>query len=153
MKNKAQRMVIFILSLLIIGGYTTSFSQELSSEEKEAWKLVKTMADFWAERNLEGYMSCLHENFVGWFHDDPMPLDKNSLQKFEKHWLSTSKIHVYEDKPVSIKITDNIAIINSYSMSVREDEKEKKIVRSRWTEVLKKENGKWLILSMIGRRI
>jgi hypothetical protein len=112
MKNRAQRMVIFILSLLFILCYSISYSQEWSSEEKEAFKIIQNVCDSWAKRDLETYMSFYHSNFVGWFQKDPLPIDKNSLHNWERYWLSTDIIHHYELKPVCIKITDDIAVSN-----------------------------------------
>jgi hypothetical protein len=111
------------------------------------------MEEFWADRNLDGYMSCLHENFIGWFNEDPLPIDKNSLRNWEEHWLSTAKILRYESKPVSINITDDIAIVNLYATAVREDENGAKLGYSKWTTVSKKEDGKWLIIGMFGGRV
>ena len=59
------RMIIISLCIICL---TTIIpiridAQEWSSEQKEAWEIVQKMYDFWAERNLEGYMSCLHDNF------------------------------------------------------------------------------------------
>jgi hypothetical protein len=95
----------------------------------------------------------LHENCIGWFQDDPLPIDKKTLRNFEEHWLSTSKILLNKIKPVSIKVTDDIAIINYYSTTLKEDENGTKLNYSKWTDVCKKEDGKWLIIGMSGGRI
>ena len=108
------------------------------------------MNDFWAKRDVDGYMSCLHENFIGWFQNDPLPLKKESLQNWEKFNLSNVKIHHQESRPVAITITGNIAIINQYGSSIREDENGKKLTYSKWTITLIEEEGGWLILSMHG---
>ena len=140
------KLIFLFLSIIIISCPIISFSQEWSNEQKEVWEFAQKMEDSWANRDLEGYMSCLHKNFIGWFQNDPLPIDKNSLRNWEKHWLSTVKIHHYESKPTSINITDDIAIIYLYSTTIREDEKGKILVYSKWTEILKKENGKGCIL-------
>jgi hypothetical protein len=111
------------------------------------------MDESWANRDLDGYMSCLHENFIGWFQEDPLPQDKKSLRYWEEHWLSTSKILRKEIKYVSIKVTDDIAIVNYYMTTLREDENGKKLMYSKWTNICKKEDGKWLIIGMFGGRV
>ena len=144
------KLIFLFLTIIIVSWSKISFSQDWSSEQKEVWEISKKMEDFWANRDLDGYMSCLHKNFIGWFQKDPLPIDKNSLRNWERHWLSTAKIHHWESKPVSINITDDTAIINFYQTIIREDENGKKLIYSKWTEILKKENGKWLILGMHG---
>jgi len=153
MDKSNMNLVLLVIVFQLLLGMTLLFPQEWSSEQKEAWATVEKMFDFWAKRDLEGYMNCLHPNFVGWFHNDPLPLDKKSLRNWESLWLSTEKIHRYEIKPVSIKITSDVAVVSYYDTTLREDEKEKNLGYSKWTDVLLKENGKWLILSSVGARL
>ena len=84
---------------------------------------------------------------------DPLPIDKNSLRYLEEYWLSTVKILRYEIKPVSINVTDDIAIVNFYATAIREDENGEKLTDSKWTNICKKEDGKWLIIEMFGGRV
>ena len=142
--------VVLSLFVFLLAVNTSVYSQEWSSEQKEAWGITKKMSEFWANRDLDGYMSCLHENFIGWFQNDPLPLKKESLQNWEKFNLSNVKIHHQESRPVAITITGNIAIINQYGSSIREDENGKKLTYSKWTITLIEEEGGWLILSMHG---
>jgi hypothetical protein len=146
---KSQVLFLVVLSHFLLWP-AISLPQEWSNEQKEALAIAQKMEDCWVKRDLDGYMSCLHENFIGWFQKDPLPLNKESLRKWEKHWLSTVKIHLDEMKPVSITITGNIGIINLYASTIEEDENGKKLMYSRWTEILIKEDGKWLILGMHG---
>ena len=147
------KKLVLLISCVILVLNTSVMCQEWSTEQKEALGIVEKMDKFWANRDLNGYMSCLHDNFIGWFQEDPLPLDKNSLRHWEEHYLSTSKILRNEIKPVSIKVTDDIAIVNLYATAVREDENGAKLGYSKWTTVSKKEDGKWLIIGMFGGRI
>jgi hypothetical protein len=143
--------LLFSCVLLVIS--TSAICQEWSAEQKEAWGIIEKMDESLANRDLDGYMSCLHENFIGWFQEDPLPIDKKTLRHWEDHWLSTSKIIRNKITPVSIKVTDDIAIICYYSTSVREDENGAKLTNSKWTNICKKEDGKWLIIGVFGGRI
>jgi len=147
------KKLVLLFSCVILGIGTSAFCQEWSAEQKEAFGIVEQMNDSWANRDLDGYMSCLHENFIGWFQDNPLPIDKKTLRQWEDHWLSTSKILHHQIKPVSIKVTDDIAIVNSYSSAIREDETGAKPTNSKWTNICKKEDGKWLIIGMFGGRV
>jgi hypothetical protein len=144
------KKVVFLLSCFFLVINTSVFCQEWSNEQKEVWEISQKMDKYWANRDLEGYMSCLHSNFIGWFNEDPLPLDKNSLRYWETHWLSTTKIIRDEIKPVSITVTGDIAISNFYSTEIRQDDNGSKLSYSKWTNVCKKENGKWLIIGMFG---
>jgi hypothetical protein len=75
------------------------------------------------------------------------------MNQWNDHWLSTSKIIRNKIKPVSIKVTDDIAIINYYSTAIREDENGSKLGYRKWTVVCKKEDGKWLMMGIFGGRV
>jgi len=144
-------VLLFPCFILVVN--TSVFSQEWSNEQKEALSITEQMVEFWVDRDIDGYMSCLHDNFIGWFNEDPLPLDKNSLRHWETHWLSTVNIMREESKPVSINVTDDVAIIATYSTELRQDENGNKLTYGKWTFICKKEDGKWLIIGLFGGRI
>jgi hypothetical protein len=129
------------------------FSQEWSQEQKEAWAVIEKIYNAWEKRDVDGYLSYLHKNFIGWYDNDPLPLNKESLRGWENHWLSTTQIIRNEIRPVSIAITADTAIINYYATSLRKDEQGNKLAHHKWTDVLKKEDGKWLVLGSFGGKI
>jgi hypothetical protein len=137
---------ITLLFMATISWPMISSSQQWSTEQQEVWELSEKMEKFWVQRDLDGYMSCLHENFIGWYGDAPLPIDKNSLRNSEDYNLSHQKIHIDEIKPVSITVTDNVAIVNYYKTARREDENGNRITYRKVTRICIKENGKWLIL-------
>ncbi len=153
MKTFKKPFAFYLLLLTAVCWPVISLSQEWTQEEKEVLEVDKKMIGAWAERDLEAYMNCLHEDFVGWFQKDPLPIDKKSLRYWEDHWLSTSKIHRYENKPILVNVTGDVAVVFLYCWVLRENEDGKKLVYSKWTETFKKENGKWLIIAMSGGNI
>ncbi len=151
MKRIISKCIVIFL-LVTIGG-TVVLAQEWSAEQKEALGITQKMVKYWVDRDIDGYMSCLHDNFIGWLGEDPLPLDKNSLRHWEVHWLSTVNIIREETKPVSINVTGDVAIITTYSTELRQDENGNKLTYGKWTFICKKENGKWLIIGLFGGRI
>jgi len=144
------KKLVLLLFCVILGLGTSAFGQEWTAEQKEAWGIVEKMTKSWANRDLDGYMSCLHENFIGWFNEDPMPIDKKTLRNWEEYWLSSTKIHREQSTPVSINVTDDLAIVNLYAQELREDKAGTKLTYSKWTFTCKKENGEWLIMGLFG---
>ena len=140
------KTLITLLFMATISWPMISSSQEWSSEQQEVWELSERMEKFWIERDLDGYMSCLHENFIGWYGEDPLPIDKKSLRNGESYNLSHQKIHNDKIKPVSITVTDNVAIVNFYKTTRREDVNGNRLTYRKVTRICIKENGKWLIL-------
>ena len=153
MKKISTLLIYFFCITTLISLTKVSNAQEWSQEQKEVLKLEQEMISSWENRDLEGYMDCLHENFVGWFDKDPYPWNKETLKTWEKHWFSKSKIILDHTTFLTVNVIDDTAISNSYSQTLRENDKGQKHSYSKWTTVFKKQNGKWLIIGMFGGRI
>jgi len=145
--KKLTKTLITLLLMATISWPMISSSQDWSTEQKEVLAVIEKMLDYWAERDLEGYMSCLHDNFIGWFAADPFPSDKATLRELESQTLKNQKIHHYRFKPISVTVTDNVAIVNMYYIAIREDEKGKITNNTKATETYIKKDGEWLMLA------
>ncbi|OFX56330.1 MAG: hypothetical protein A2066_13125 [Bacteroidetes bacterium GWB2_41_8] len=144
----------YLIIILFTGVFVTKTSaQEWSSEQMEVLKATQTLYEYWANRNLESYMSSTHKDFSGWFGNEPLPVNKNLLQKWEGFWLKDVKVLIWEIQPVSITVSGDVAVIHHFLITVREDEKGKSTVSSKYTDVYKKENGKWMNIASCGGKI
>ncbi len=153
MKTLKKTFVVIILFMASISWPMISSSQEWSQEQKEVLEFLQKQREYWANRDLDGYMSCIHEDFIGWYQNSPLPQDKNSLQYWESNSLSTSKILRQNGTPVTINIIGDIAIVFSYASSIREDVNGTNLRHSKWTHICKRENGQWLIIGTSGGRL
>lgn len=144
----------YLIILMFTGVFVPkTYAQEWSNEQKEVLKATQTLYEYWANRDLESYMNCTHKDFSGWFENEPLPVNKNVLQKWEGFWLKEVKIHLWEIQPVSITVSGDVAVIHHFINTVREDEKGKIAVYSKYTDVFKKENGKWMNIASHGGKI
>lgn len=144
----------FLVIFLFTGVFVTKINaQEWSNEQKDVLKATQTLFEFWANRDLESYMNSTHKDFSGWFGDEPLPVNKSILQKWEGFWLKDVKIHLWEIQPVSITVSGDVAVIHYFLNTVRENEKGKTAVSSKYTDVYKKENGKWMNIASHGGKI
>lgn len=98
-------------------------------------------------------MNSTHKDFSGWFGNEPLPVNKSILQKWEGFWLKDIKILMWQIQPVSISVTGDVAVIHYFLNTVREDMKGKTSVYSKYTDVYKKENGKWMNIASHGGKI
>ena len=140
------KTVILLYVCFSIGLNTSLYAQEWSKEQKEVWELTEKMFKYFADRNLDAYLSCLHEKYVSWFDTNPHPIDKNELRNWESYNLKAEKILDYTVIPVSITVADNVAIINYYYWTRRECDKGRYYTQSRITQICKKENEEWLVI-------
>jgi len=66
--RKMLKKMIVVLSIVGLGvmGNAQAFELDLSEAEKEVWSMEETYWEFVKNRDLEGYRSLWHEDFVGW---------------------------------------------------------------------------------------
>ena len=148
------KLICFLLALGLVFSVTTSSAQEWSKEQKEVWGQVEEFTDAWAKRDLAGYIGHLDEHYTGWYHNEPLPVTRESLKKWETYNLKSQKIQVYELNPVAIKLHGDTAIVQYYFKTRREDPKgDSKMQFSKWTEILQKKDGKWLFIATHGSRV
>ena len=150
MKTLLTYLIIFLFTGVFV---TKTNAQEWSDEQKEVLKATQSLCEYWANRDLESYMNSTHKDFSGWFENEPLPVNRSTLKKWEGFWLKDIKIHIWEIQPVSITVSGDVAVIQHYLNTVREDEKGKITVYSKYTDVFKKENGKWMNIASHGGKI
>ena len=134
----------FCLTLLAITGL---FAQEWSAPQKEVWKNVEAYWALDAAGDTGGFMAYFDPDYVGWNINDAMPSSKERVSKFIANAHKTTKVLVYNIQPVAIKIHGDIAFVHYYWNEVIKDaEGKQKEISGRWTDILMKQAGKWVLI-------
>ncbi len=126
------------VSLAFCGFAGTAAAQTWSPEQQELWQLEQQQ---WKMSAAKDY----------WGTGSPMPRDKASL----KHWSrfdseSSTTLH-HELFPISATITGNVAVLQyHYMMTSENHKKERETVTGQYTDVLIKENGRWMFIAWAG---
>jgi ketosteroid isomerase-like protein len=122
-------------------------AQEWSAAQKEVWKNVETYNDLYAAGDLEKFMAYFHDDYLGWYNRDSLPVTKAELRKWLEHDFKTNKVLVYSVKPVGIKIHGDIAFVDYYYVqTIKDAEGKEKNERGRWTDILMKQGDKWVMI-------
>ena len=124
-----------------------AFSQEWSTAQKELWKIIETHWKALTEENQEKFLSNFHPNFKSFVNWRALPLDKENLGKWIEYMNKNTDISIYTIEPVAITVYDDVAIIQYYcdlSLAIPSGQQ----IRSsyRYTDILKKEKDKWLVI-------
>jgi hypothetical protein len=138
-----------LLATTIAAG--SALAQTWNAEQQELWKVEQQQWTMAAAKDVSWIDTLLHPNLRFWETDAPMPRDRASL----KHWarFDSQGVTVLEQElfPISATITGNVAVVQYHYMTVREDHaKDRKRVTGRYTDVLVKENGRWLFIAWAG---
>ncbi len=153
MKNK-QRFYTVIIALVMFGSLAgTLQAQEWSGKQKEVWSNISTYWDLFAKGDADGMLSYFHADYNGWDVNDPLPSGKASTEKGLKHFLAGNQIVLHRIQPVAINVQGNFAIVHYYyNMTIKNAEGKESSSGGRWTDILRKEGDKWMLIGDHGGR-
>ncbi len=141
-----------MLALVIsLGLPTIAIAQDWSPEQTEVWNTIVAQWDASKAKDHAWPERFLHPSFLGWSDEFPMPRDKNGVEEWEKYSSENSQVHVQELTPVGIVVVGSTAVAHYYYSTAAEDrEGKRETTHGRYTDVLVKQDGKWLFIAWRG---
>jgi ketosteroid isomerase-like protein len=119
--------------------------QKWTKAEKEIWK---TVHGYWSAPSIDELMVYWHPDFMGWNVNEPMPHDSTMARLMLTNELNNRKTLVTKIAPTGLKIHDDVAIVNyHYTVLYEDPDGDQEIEQGRFTDILKKDNGKWLLIA------
>lgn len=146
--------ILIIVSLFIVGVINNSSAQSWSSEQKAVWTGVE---EYWAASASSNPMSFLNyfdDSYSGWGYEYETPGTKSDAVKSLSYWLNKGKVQYYLITPAKIWVNGDFAYVHYYYTQVTEGPDGKpNTERGRWTDILMKKGGKWLLVGDHGGEI
>ena len=141
------RYLFLTAALALLLTSSAAHAQQLSDAEKEVWQTVETYTKRFAENNVDGMMSYFHKDFTGWGAGAPVPSDFATRDKWVRFFVPKIKVLFYDLQPLAIKVHGDVAIVHYISsmLSVRGNEAAE-WSSTNWTDILKKDGGKWMLI-------
>jgi hypothetical protein len=147
--NKLLALAALALGLGAFAGAASA--QTWSSEQQEIWKLEEQQWKMAAAKDLSWIDTMVHPNLRYWETGAPMPRDRKSLKHWARYDSSNSTVLEQEILPISATITGDVAVVQYHYIVASEDlKKERKRVTGRYTDVLLRENGRWMFIAWAG---
>ncbi len=128
-------------------------AQTWSPAEKEVVQAIDDCLRAAKEENLEAWMACFHDDYVGFLYWLPSTSNKADVRKNSPLNWENEDLSEWWIKPLAIRIVGDVAIIHSYGYYLERD-KDGKETRSRfrWTDIMVKQGGKWVWIADHGGR-
>ena len=146
-----------ILSFLLFFFFLSAnqmLAQQWSSEQKSIWAGVE---EYWAISTSNDPLSFLNyfdDTYTGWSYDSETPGTKADAVKSLNYWLKKGKTQFYIIKPSNIWVNGDFAYVHYHYTQVMESTDGKPTTeRGRWTDILMKKNGKWMLVGDHGGEI
>ncbi len=146
MKNL--KKISVIVSLLIITTFCNVFAQQWSSEQKEVWAGVQKYWEVPSKGDADGFLSYFDESYKGWNNQSKVPQNKANTSKWIREDLKNNSTVLYTLTPLTIWVKGDFAFVHYYYGQLNKNIKTGKKTPSsgRWTDILMKKNGKWLLI-------
>ena len=144
-------IVAFLLVVL-----TSSATMLAASEVNAQWtaqqeEVIDQLQSCLNETDMEVWLGCYHENYLGWYRDSSTPLDMAGKKEIAATWdwtVSADGSLTVPFKPLSVYITDSVAITISANHIPMGYYREGDPSRTeRWTIILVEYAGAWRIIS------
>jgi len=147
--KKLLAIAAITLGFAVYGGAASA--QSWSAEQQEIWKVEEQQWKMAAAKDLSWMDTMVHPSMRYWETGDPMPRDRASLKRWGRYSNENGTVLEQEIFPISATITGNVAVVQYHYMIARENlKKERETVTGHYTDVLIKENGRWLFVAWAG---
>lgn len=145
------RLMSILTTFLLLGCLVLSAAPltagDWSKDQEEVWKTVETYTSLAAAGDVEGFLSYFHKDYAGWSYDAQIPYGVESVRKWAGYFLPKREMLVYEITPVAIKVHGNFAFVHYYyTQAYKDSEGKMKYETGRWTDILMKDGGKWVMI-------
>ena len=153
MKSLLQVTALGLAMLLsiTIAGPASAQTQTWTPEEQELWKVEAQQWQMSKDKDATWIETMTHPRLRYWDTGEPMPQDKASLSRWTRYTSANTTTLEQELVPISATITGNVAVVQYYYRVARENyKKERETVTGHYTDILVKENGRWLFLAWAG---
>ena len=137
------------LSVLFLFLFMTSFisAQQWSAEQQDVWKGVQAYWEAGMSADPTVMLAYWDDSYYGWSYDNEAPGTKADVTKSFNYWMKKGKTQYYTITPARIWVNGNFAYVHYYyTMVIERSDGTPKPEKGRWTDILMKKDGKWMLV-------
>lgn len=141
-----KKIITISAAIIVLTSICNVNAQQWSDEQKEVWKSVQTYNDLSVNRD-DAFINYFDDSYRGWEYESDAPSDKDAVKKYITHRNPNTKTLYIVLTPAAIWVNGNFAYVHYYYVSVSEDKESKRTSeKGRWTDILIKKDGKWIMI-------
>ena len=129
---------------------STLNAQEWTKDQKEVWSVIENAWANWQEGDYDAAFANIHEKYIGWNIEDPLPTTKDKWVKSITMMKDFVTFNYYDIEPARILVYDDVAVVHYYySQSftfTKDDESTDYNYKGKNAEFLIKEKGEWYLI-------
>ena len=116
-----KRLIFLTVGMCLLISSAQVQAQTWSPAEKEVLQAIDDCERAAKEENLEAWMACYHDDFVGFRYGFPNTLNKADFRKNVPLVWANEVLIEWWTKPLAIRIVGDVAIIHYYGYSLDRD--------------------------------
>jgi ketosteroid isomerase-like protein len=150
MKNLFSAITILFVVIVLSAN---NYAQQWSDAQKEVWAGVEK---YWEvnQANPIDFLQYFDDSYLGWSNDNEAPSTKSDVTKSFSFWTKKQKEQYHILTPARIWVNGDFAFVHYYYTQVMEGSDGKATTeKGRWTDILMKKNGKWMLVGDHGGEI
>lgn len=148
--KKLMNYAAIAVTMIVFLGASTLNAQEWSKDQMEVWKVVENAWATWQEGDFEASTANIHEKYLGWNNEDPLPTTKEKWIKSMNKMKDFVKLTYYDIEPARILVYGDVAVVHYYYEQsfayTKDDETTDYNYKGKNAEFLIKEKGEWLLI-------
>jgi ketosteroid isomerase-like protein len=150
-----QKLFGFSFSILFLFLFVSNISaQQWTEAQKEVWAGVNAYWEAGMSDDPSGILSYFDESYFGWNYESDAPAPQSHVVKSMTYWYTKGKTKLYTLTPARIWVNGDFAYVHYYYYMVNESNEGKPMAeRGRWTDILMKKDGKWMLVGDHGGKI
>lgn len=145
-----KRIYLFLASAALVFLFATNAvcAQQWSAEQQDVWSGVEKYWKVAASGDAQAFLTYFDESYLGWDYQSKVPQSKASTGKWIEYGMKRKTNVVYTLTPVAIWVKGDFAFVDYFFEEVNKDnETGKEKARSgKWTDILMKKDGKWVLI-------
>jgi ketosteroid isomerase-like protein len=143
-----QKLFSFSFAIFFLFLFVANISaQQWTDEQKAVWAGVDAYWKIGLSDNLNDFLNYFDDSYFGWSYENEAPGTKANVQTSYTYWSKKGKMKYYTITPARIWVNGNFAYVHYYYTQVSENtEGKSNTEKGRWTDILMKKDGKWLLV-------
>ncbi len=139
---------------LLLGLFTFLFfipqihAQSWDAKQQEVWKNVTAYNDLFSKGQTDAFFSYFDPSYVGWSYNSEKPHGVEDMKKVVKGFFDAgNKVNDAKYNAIAIRVYGDHAFVD-YTIDASYTDKDGKTTpdNERWTDILQKKNGKWVLI-------
>lgn len=142
-----KKLLAFSFPVFFLLSFNSSFAQQWTAEQQDLWKGVQTYWEAGMADDPSAMLSYWDDSYYGWSYESGAPGTKADVTKSMNYWYSKGKLQYYTITPARIWVNGNFGYAHYYYVMVTEGNNGTPMTeRGRWTDILMKKDGKWVLV-------